>query len=164
MTTFGFSKRDAKRISNVVQEVEGRPRKKPPNRRSITSQHPTGLGMARRARITGAATLGPNRWRYEGDEIGSVDSSDVYILASGGMQWRIADNTYLLNDIEAANDGAGVEGHGVDVDGIDYPAGFAVVPIGIGAIVTVRPLPISGGGTRWTFSVPNTDDGTCNGS
>lgn len=131
-------------------------------------RQPRGAGGAgggtalRRAIIVGAVSIGTNRWHYDGDEIGSLDV-DSYVPLAGGMQWREADGTYLLNDVEASNNGVGIEGHGVDVTSPDYPTNFSVQPIGIGAVVWVMSIKDENNPQvqRWTICAPNTDFGSC---
>ena len=111
-------------------------------------------------KITVATVLATNRWVYTGVEQEAIDRA-----------WQTLDDggetvTKLYNAIEANNDGTGIQGHGVDIDGADYPAGFAVMPIAVGAVVRASPATVTNLDTddpevQWWFSEINADDGTC---
>ena len=79
------------------------------------------------------------------------------------------------------NTGIGIQGHGVDVDGANYPDGFNVMPAPIGCIVPAWIITVSPDPTQhlrddrdttvsWEHKIPfneawfsynNPDDGTC---
>lgn len=90
-------------------------------------------------------------------------------LASDGSVWQDKPGgmvvTPVLNTVENYNDNSGIEGHSVDIDGVDYPAGFSVQPIQGEPVLPAwqelrsgsGPLP----GAVWWVSYENADDGTC---
>ncbi len=105
-------------------------------------------------RIVSAAKDGANyRWVYTCKRVektgaawsGWTDSAD-----------DTADYT-LRNLIEKPNGATGVFGCGVN--SANFPAGFALVPIGAGAIVEAWPEPDGAGGVEWWFQAPNQVDG-----
>lgn len=111
-------------------------------------------------RITGKVSVGTNIWQYtaRGQTLGAAGFDD-------GPVDDLFDN--VLNTIELGNTGAGIEGHGVDIDGSAYPDTFAPVPIGNGARVRAW---LAGGeappagqtdSRLWFFQGVNNDDGTC---
>ncbi len=110
-------------------------------------------------KITVATTIPDttNRWVYTGVEQEAVDAG--WQTLSGGETVE-----KLYNAIEANNDGTGIQGHGVDIDGADYPAGFAVMPLAVGAVVRAWALNVTIEGEQelqWWCCDPNADDGTC---
>ena len=121
-----------------------------------------------------------NRWKYDLTQQYKADRGYDSSVAGETASWFDLPNGYTgigFNYIENMNDGAGVEGHGVDVDGADYPAGFSVMPIPAGALVPGWFVTVDrtfketkAGGEEVTVIDPttevwflgyNTDDGTC---
>lgn len=95
------------------------------------------------AKITGAAILGESnyRWKYAWEEV--VDDGDDIITVTNGRSGTTTDN-YALNDFERFHTST-IAG-GVALDGDDYPAGFAPMPIGGAG-------PLSSGDGIWRYSV-----------
>jgi len=110
------------------------------------------------ARLTDATPLGPNRWSY-----GWIEQRRT----AGGFvdppEPRASDTAArAINAVEAANNGSGVEGHGVDITGPDYPAGFSVQPASRGTpVVRLHVTADDHAQPAYTFAFPNADDGTC---
>ena len=99
-----------------------------------------------------------NRWYYtcieqELTETGWADKS-------GGRTF-----TECLYAGEAYNDGSGVQGNGVDIDGEDFPAGMSLQPIQGSPVVHLWPCRLVVDGSTvvsWRFyGVVNAIDGTC---
>jgi len=117
------------------------------------------------AELTGKTEIGSGDNRYEYPFTEKIQDGNGFtapawtaltdVLAAGGK---------AINSIEANNDGDDAEGHGVDVDGADYPAGFAVIDASEGdpIVKLVETFERSDGVVRSIgFSFENTDDGTC---
>ena len=77
-----------------------------------------------------------------------------------------------FNTMETANEGIGVESGGVNIDGTDFPATMAIVPIrgdattnvwpaGLGPVVILDTILDDVGGIAYHFTVMNAVDGTC---
>lgn len=122
----------------VVAVVQGKSGQAP------TEQH---------ARIELSASLSPNRWIY-GMRLVERNSQAGWDDIAGAQQ------VYGYNTLETANSGSGIQGNGVDADKL--PDGFGIVPIGVGAVVSVTG-PHQGGpfGTYYQFEQCNLVDGEC---
>lgn len=109
------------------------------------------------ARITAWATDSTNRWTYSFVEV--VKKTAGY----GGWSTRTGGRTGTArNMFEDMNDGAGIEGNGINVDGTDFPAGFKMQPVPAGTVVMVyRVLEASAGAQEFWFDFVNAVDGTC---
>ncbi len=111
------------------------------------------------ARITGTAGVGSNRWSYTWVQAAPEPSTGLWRDAAGGFTSGDYGSAYNL--AECMNDGAGVEGNGVDR--ANLPGGWAMKPIPIGSVVKVL-LAVSAGAAGvkacW-FSQVNLDDGQC---
>ena len=109
------------------------------------------------AKITASATDSTNRWTYSFVEV--VKKTAGY----GGWSTRTGGRTGTArNMFEDMNNGAGIEGNGINVDGTDFPAGFAVQPVPAGTIVMVyRVLEASAGAQEFWFDFVNAVDGEC---
>lgn len=106
------------------------------------------------ARITAATSVGPNRWEYGWQEAKFADGA-VGVVSGGRTS---ANNGTAFNLAELANDGAGVEGNGVDR--AHLPAGWAMQPIRERFVVLDGPFR-DASGPVWFFSATNADDGEC---
>lgn len=109
------------------------------------------------ARITASATDSTNRWTYSFVEV--VKKTAGY----GGWSTRTGGRTGTArNMFEDLNDGTGIEGNGINVDGTDFPAGFTMQPVPAGTVVMVyRVLEASAGAQEFWFDFVNAVDGTC---
>lgn len=108
------------------------------------------------ARITGATSIGTNKWRYEWESIAFDNTTPLAYTASANKRTHTTDG-YAYNGLEGPNSGSGVQGNGIDVGNLTGT--FALKPIGVGAIVELRgPLTT---GTPWIFWAPNQVDGEC---
>jgi hypothetical protein len=110
------------------------------------------------AEITGSASIGSNRWKYAWTE--KYRGTTNFATLSGGRSGTTSAG-FAINAAEGGNDGSGVEGHGVDVGGTDYPAGFSMQPIQGGRIVRMWVEYDGSGNAFYTFEATNADDGTC---
>ncbi len=69
---------------------------------------------------------------------------------------------FAINGIEANNSATGVQGHGVDVDGADYPGGFDVQSPDQGSPIVKLYENFDASRNRfYTIAFENTDDGIC---
>jgi hypothetical protein len=107
--------------------------------------------------IQSYTSLGSNQWSY------SVKRTSK--TATGYSNWSGTGTAFTAyNSMEYINDGSGVEGNGVDIDGTDFPTGFSIQPIPAGSPVLIHKLDILNGGEpdeEYWFCVPNGIDGTC---
>jgi len=109
-----------------------------------------------------------NRWKYAWEEVART-SADAFTNSSDLKRSGTLTTDYALNTIEAVNDGTGVHGNSVDIDGADYPAGFEQKPVGAGSggtpdkevVVIMSPIVGSDGNISFQFQYENADDGTC---
>ena len=110
------------------------------------------------ARITGSTSIGDNRWSYSWESvIGNEQATDPGTFKAAPS----ARTGTAYNGLEAGNTAAGVQGCGIDVDNL--PTGWALQPIGDGAVVALRWVtdcsdPRSG---WWQFEAANNADGEC---
>lgn len=111
------------------------------------------------AKITGSSAQGSNKWRYAWTEM-YQSGAETYSTLTGGRSGTTSTG-YATNSKERSNTGSGVEGHGVDVDGADYPAGFSVQPIQGNPIVWMRQTQLTATTWAYAFTDVNADDGTC---
>lgn len=109
------------------------------------------------AKIGSATTDDTNQWTYNFLEV--VKSSAGY----GGWTARTGGRTGTArNMFEDMNDGVGIEGNGIDVDGTDFPAGFSIQPVPDGTVVMMyRVLEAATGTQEFWFDYVNAVDGTC---
>ena len=109
------------------------------------------------ARITSFATAATNQWTYSFVEV--VKSAAGY----GGWTTRTGGRTGTArNMFEDMNDGAGIEGNGINVDGTDFPSGFEMQPVPAGTVVMMhRVLEAAAGTQEFWFDFVNAVDGTC---
>jgi len=153
-----FDAEGARRIVKTVRAVEGE---------GADLSRPGGRGPRAptyhffAARIAGNTSLGSNQWTYSWVEVEKTSAG------YGGWTTRDegrsgTDDAY--NRAEDMNDGADLEGNGVDVDGADFPAGFAVQPAPTGSIVLMEAVhfPLDGeAAVEYWFTHENAIDGTC---
>jgi hypothetical protein len=119
------------------------------------------------AKITGSAAAdspAQGRWVYAWTEVEKTAAGYGGWTAVDGGRSGTTGTDPAYNSIEDANDGTGVQGNGVDVDGADYPAGFAQQPAPANIIVemvvvslVVEDVPL----TEYWFTYEGADDGTC---
>jgi len=107
------------------------------------------------AKITGRTSLGSNRWSYTFANVTKGGS-----VGYGGTWTNGSTAGTAYNSIEQINNGAGIEGNGVDVDGTDFPSGFSIQPVPTNSIVRIFET-ANGGTTEYWFSYENGIDGTC---
>ena len=145
-----FTMKSAERIAGVVRIVESqRPDPKQPRGNQASTP------MFVWAKVVSSAVLSTNRWTYtlrqqDMSDTGWSDTTDYYTY------------TPCYNGCEANNDGTGVQGNGIDIDGADFPAGMAIVPIAVGCVVQLWPGQLTAAGVRtWRFFAVNSVDGTC---
>jgi len=112
------------------------------------------------AKITGSLTMSgaDNRWQYAWSE--QVRTATGWTTPTGGRSGTTEED-FALNSAEAFNDATGVQGHGVDIDGADYPAGFEMQPIQGDRVVRMWQETATDGSVAFSFEATNADDGTC---
>lgn len=111
--------------------------------------------------LTGAASDGTNKWRYDWREVRKGTGSAWTVVAGG---YTSATHGQAYNGIERPNSGSGVQGNGVDLANLSGT--FALKPLkaaaGTGVIVAVRgPYLNAAGVASWTFLATNMVDGSC---
>jgi len=111
------------------------------------------------ARITSSTPMSgqANRWVYEWEEVAWADN-DPQTVTDGRNSTT---DGVALNRLEASNTATGIQGNGIDADGL--PTGFELVPIGSGACVRLTG-PYTNATTGlpfWLFEAPNAVDGDC---
>jgi len=99
----------------------------------------------------------PTRWLYT--------AAEAEKTAAGYGGWSLvagAPTVAAYNLLEDGNTGTGRQRNGVDHDGADYPAGFAMRPIQTGSILPgLLVYPADGGVVEaWLMPVPNGEDGS----
>jgi len=104
------------------------------------------------ARIASTSSLGSNRWSYTCEEV-VHSTAGTWTVVSGGA------SVTARNRIEAANDGSGLEGNGVDRSNL--PGGWSMKPISVGNIVELVGPYGAAESEWWEFGHPNSDDGAC---
>ena len=112
------------------------------------------------AKIGANAADGTNRWKYAWTE--QTKSSAGYGgwgNLSGGRSGTTGISP-ARNSIEDMNDGTGVQGNGVDIDGTAFPAGFSVQACPANNIVWMESVSV-GTAVEYWFSYENGIDGTC---
>jgi len=112
-------------------------------------------------RITGSTSIGDNRWSYSWEAVvGNEEATDPGTFkAVPEPQTGTA-----YNGLEAGNTVSGVQGCGINVDNL--PSGWAIQPIGPGAVVSLRWVtdcsdPPADPGGWWQFEASNNADGVC---
>lgn len=106
------------------------------------------------AKVVDYAVEGTNQWRYTCEQV--VKRTTAYTGWHGTNVHFEAFNT-----CEHINDGAGVEGNGVDVDNPSFE-GFSIQPVPVGSIVRVWAVLTPGPPTtEYWFSYENGIDGEC---
>jgi len=120
-------------------------------------------GSGEYVRVTGNTVYGPNQWVY--------DAEYVIKMTTGYGGWEAMDgmaDIEVYNMTEDPNTGAGVEGHGVNIDGADFPQNFSTQPIPNGVVRKLHRVPCfqhvaSGGDIIWEnwIEYENAVDGLC---
>lgn len=67
----------------------------------------------------------------------------------------------LYHTLEEVNNGAGVEGTGIDIDGTDFPADYELQPVPAGTPVLAHPVVTTSGSVEWWFTATSNYDGDC---
>lgn len=101
-----------------------------------------------------------NRWHYAWTEMEftGLGYDGIEELSSGRSGTTTDD--YAINMAEAMNDSSGVQNDGTDIDGADYPAGFAPQPTPADLIVRMYAA-LTPDGIQHHFWWPTGHDGTC---
>jgi len=101
-----------------------------------------------------------NRWKLAWTE--KIRSTTSFIATPWTALTGTVTVDFAINSIEDPNDAADIEGHGVDIDGTDYPGGFDVQPPDRGnPIVKLYENFDSARNRFYTIQFENVDDGTC---
>lgn len=161
--------REIQRVRNKVDRIRGGPGIRVKHERdgivvSLFSRKQQGVAATPAtsfwAKITGSLAMdgASNRWQYAWSE--QVRTATGWETPAGGRSGTTEEG-FALNSVEANNDGAGVQGHGVDIDGADYPAGFALKPIRGEPVRRMWQEIDTDGNVCYSFEATNTDDGTC---
>lgn len=121
----------------------------------------TGIDSSRKifwwGRIMGNTPLAgspPYQWSY--------DVEELYKPTAGYGGWEIKPNGRAVtayNFFEDPNDGAGIEGHGIDVDAL--PGTFTTQPIPTDITVPVVQVKLADGTKEFWFWAMNGIDGEC---
>ena len=110
------------------------------------------------ARITGSLEDGEgnNRWFYSWQEV--VKTAPGYGLDKweDGPRFGTTEEAYALNTTEMMNSNEGVQGTGIDADGL--PGTFEHKPVPAGVIVRMYPNPATG---EYLFTLTIHIDGSC---
>jgi len=104
------------------------------------------------ARLTGASSIGDNRWAYPFEEVRYQKQGDWAVLTGGRTGTA-------YNTMEESNTDTGVQGDGTDVG--NYPSGVELQPIGTGVVEVRSVINCDTGATEYVFSAPNNPDGPC---
>lgn len=102
-----------------------------------------------------------NRWQYTGSEMIRTGATT---WAAPSVWTALSVTVDILNSVEHANTDSGIEGHGVDVDGADYPDNFDPQPIHRGTpIVQLHEDVVYTDSVQryYTITLMNADDGIC---
>lgn len=105
-----------------------------------------------------------------------LDASRAAVVNPDGASETLLGNP-AINLFEINNSATGVQGNSVNIDGVDYPAGFELQPVGgrlsydsgnpdyntiaNNVIVQMWTTTDTTGGTVYLFNYNNADDGTC---
>lgn len=111
------------------------------------------------AKITGSTSLSTNRWKYAWTEV--TRTATAWADTSGGRSGTTTTN-FALNGMEANNDGTGIQGNGVDIDGTIFTdnTGLAIQPIQGSPVVAMEGRLVDGV-LMFTFFAVNAVDGEC---
>lgn len=108
------------------------------------------------------ATPNPVQWSYAIVEVVKVKTgyqADAWSTLTNGF----SGTAYSL--AEYGNDGTGRQMNGIDHDGADYPSGFKMRELQVGAIVPFIFIPAVQSNVltleAWILPWPNGEDGTC---
>ena len=108
------------------------------------------------AQIGAAVADGTNRWKYAWTEIEKLTAG--YGAWTNVLEGR--SGSAARNFVEGMNAGTGVQGNGVDIDGVDFPAGFSLQKCPSGVFVVMHRIQVADDEEFW-FSYENAIDGTC---
>ena len=108
------------------------------------------------AKISASTSLGNNQWTYTFAEVTKTGTGYTEWTTRTGGRSGTAHNLF-----EDMNDGAGIQGNGINIDGADFPEGFAVQAVPTGTVVMVHRIVESGGDQEFWFSYVNAVDGEC---
>lgn len=112
------------------------------------------------AKITGSASIGTNRWKYAWTEQRRT-STGFENLTSGRTGTTSTD--FAINSVEANNDGTGIQGNSVDIDGtiFDDNTGLELQAVRGDPVVRMWVDTDADGNTAFTFEYVNAIDGEC---
>ena len=112
------------------------------------------------AKITGNAANGTNKWKYAWSE--QERASSGWSDLSDGRSGTTSTN-FALNSIEANNDGAGIQGNSVDIDGPVFTdnSDLEIQPVQGDPVVRMWEEPDTNGGVAYSFEYVNAIDGEC---
>lgn len=111
--------------------------------------------------ITGSVSIGTGRWSYAWAEVDPVGGGG-YLLKTGGKTSGTT-GELAYNSMEAYASGSGIQPEGINQANVDAVPGAAFKPIGVGAVVMLYRVVISGTAER-RFTVPRSPDGSCAGA
>lgn len=106
--------------------------------------------------LTGHTQLSANRWSYPWAE-GTLNSGGLFVTKTNGKTSSSLGVAY--NSIENPNSASGVQGCGINVSNL--PTGFALQPIGTGAVVWMQMERDCDSNQVPIFEATNQADGTC---
>lgn len=149
--SYMFDQAGARRIVDAVRWVESvGPQRRTPQ--ELWSPR-TASGSFVWVRVSSSASLATNRWTYTCLEQTMTDTG----WEDGSISY-----TPCYNGAEAYNDGTGLQGNDIDIDGADFPAGMSLQAISIKPVFQLYAGKMTGAGVQtWRFFVRNSVDGTC---
>ncbi|MGB1125533.1 MAG: hypothetical protein ACPG4Q_10035 [Phycisphaeraceae bacterium] len=113
------------------------------------------------AKITGNAANGTNKWKYAWTEQERT-STGWQDLTGGRSGTTLAD--FALNSLEANNDGTGIQGNSIDIDGAVFTDNTDLEIQAVQGDPVVRmyvDLDVTAGGLAYSFEYVNAVDGEC---
>lgn len=113
------------------------------------------------AKITGNAANGTNKWKYAWTEQERT-STGWQDLTGGRSGTTLAD--FALNSLEANNDGTGIQGNSIDIDGAVFTdnTGLEIQAVQGDPVVRMYvDLDVTAGGLAYSFEYVNAVDGEC---
>lgn len=112
------------------------------------------------AKITGNTSDGTNKWKYAWTE--QERTSTGWQDLSGGRSGTTSTN-FAINSIEANNDGTGIQGNSIDIDGtiFDDNSDLEIQAVQGDPVVRMYGDLLSDGSLVYTFQYVNAVDGEC---
>lgn len=152
----GFSGKANRQLTAIEQRLPGVPvgRQLPPVPAIIPGQDSFW------AKITGNAADGTNKWKYAWTE--QQRTASGWQDLSGGRTGTTTTG-FAVNGIEANNDGTGIQGNSVDIDGtiFDDNTDLEIQPVQGDPVVRMWVDADSSGALAYTFEYVNAIDGEC---